>query len=125
MRPGPTGYALARELLRRGVGCVVAAPSKIPRASGDRVNTDRRDAEHRVRLLAAGTLHPVRVPGHEEEVLRDPVRARESARMNLMRARHRLSKLLLRHGIGFEDSNAWTERHQRWLASVVLGWPAA
>ena len=60
---GPTGYGLARELERRGVACVVAAPSKIPRASGERVKTDRRDAEHLVRLLLAGKLHPVRVPG--------------------------------------------------------------
>ena len=63
---GPTGYALARELARGGVECVVAAPSKIPRATGDRVKTDRRDAEHLVRLLLAGKLHPVRVPGAEE-----------------------------------------------------------
>jgi hypothetical protein len=73
---GPTGYGLARELARRGVQCVVAAPSKIPRASGDRVKTDRRDAEHLVRLLLAGKLHAVRVPGPEEEALRDLVRAR-------------------------------------------------
>jgi transposase len=96
---GPTGYGLARELARRGVQCVVAAPGKIPRASGDRVKTDRRDAEHLVRLLLAGKLHAVRVPGDEEEALRDLVRARESVRMDLMRCRHRLSKLLLRHGI--------------------------
>ena len=62
---GPTGYGLARELQRRGVECVVAAPSKIPRGSGDRVKTDRRDAEHLVRLLLAGKLHAVRVPGPE------------------------------------------------------------
>ncbi len=74
---GPTGYGLARELARRGVQCVVAAPSKIPRASGDRVKTDRRDAELLVRLLLAGKLHAVRVPGPEEEALRDLVRARE------------------------------------------------
>jgi transposase len=65
------------------------------------------------------------VPGLEEEALRDLVRARESVRMDLMRCRHRLSKLLLRHGIRFEDGNAWTERHQRWLAGVELQWPAA
>jgi transposase len=122
---GPTGYGLARELAKRATQCVVAAPSKIPRAPGDRVKTDRRDAEHLVRLLAAGQLHPVRVPGGEEEALRDLVRARESVRMDLMRARHRLSKLLLRHGIRFEDGHAWTERHQRWLASIELDWPAA
>jgi transposase len=122
---GPTGYGLARELARRGVQCVVAAPSKIPRASGDRVKTDRRDAEHLVRLLLAGKLHPVRVPGPEEEALRDLVRARESVRMDLMRARHRLSKLLLRHGIRFDDGHAWTDRHRQWLATVQLSWPAA
>jgi transposase len=122
---GPTGYGLARELARRGVGCVVAAPSKIPRASGDRVKTDLRDAEHLVRLLLAGKLHPVRVPGDEEEALRDLVRAREAVRVDLMRCRHRLSKLLLRHGIRFDDGRAWTDRHRQWLATVSLKWPAA
>jgi transposase len=104
---------------------VVAAPSKIPRGSGDRVKTDRRDAEHLVRLLLAGRLHAVRVPGPEEEALRDLVRAREAVRMDLMRARHRLSKLLLRHGIRFDDGHSWTERHRQWLAGVLLQWPAA
>jgi transposase len=122
---GPTGYGLARELERRGVACVVAAPSKIPRACGERVKTDRRDAEHLVRLLWAGKLHPVRVPGAEEEALRDLVRAREAVRVDLMRCRHRLSKLLLRHGIRFEDGKAWTERHRAWLASLELGHDAA
>jgi transposase len=122
---GPTGYGLARELGRRGVECVVAAPSKIPRASGDRVKTDRRDAEHLVRLLLAGKLYPVRIPGAQEEALRDLVRAREAVRVDLMRCRHRLSKLLLRHGIRFEDGRAWTERHRAWLTDVQLAWPAA
>jgi len=122
---GPTGYGLARELVRRGIECVVAAPSKIPRASGDRVKTDRRDAEHLVRLLLAGKLHAVRIPGDEEEALRDLVRAREAVRVDLMRSRHRLSKLLLRHGIRFDDGQAWTERHRRWLETVKLDWAAA
>jgi transposase len=122
---GPTGYGLARELARRQVECVVAAPSKIPRACGDRVKTDRRDAEHLVRLLLAGKLHAVRVPGPAEEALRDLVRAREAVRVDLMRCRHRLSKLLLRHGIRFDDGRAWSERHRVWLAQVELGWPAA
>jgi len=122
---GPTGYGLARELAQRRVGCVVAAPSKIPRAAGDRVKTDRRDAEHLVRLLLAGKLHAVRVPGAEEEALRDLVRAREAARADLMRCRHRLSKLLLRHGVRFEDGQGWTRRHRDWLAEVMLDWPAA
>ena len=122
---GPTGYGLARELARRGVECVVAAPSKIPRACGERVKTDRRDAEHLVRLLLAGKLHAVRVPGAEEEALRDLVRARDAVRQDLMRWRHRLSKLLLRHGIRFDDGRAWTDRHRAWLADVTLAWPAA
>ena len=70
---------------------------------GDRVKNDRRDAEHLVRLLLAGKLHPVRVPGPEEEALRDLVRAREMLRMDLTRAKHRLSKMLMRHGIVFDD----------------------
>jgi len=122
---GPTGYGLARELAGRGVECVVAAPGKIPRAPGDRVKTDRRDAELLARLLLAGTLHPVRVPGDEEEALRDLVRAREAVRVDLMRARHRLSKLLLRHGIRFADGAAWTRRHRDWLVTIALDWPAA
>jgi transposase len=120
---GPTGYGLARELAKRRVECVVAAPSKIPRATGDKVKTDRRDAEQLVRLLLAGKLHPVRVPGPEEEALRDLVRARETLRLDLMRARHRLSKLLLRRGIQFDNGHAWTERHRAWLKTVSLEWP--
>jgi transposase len=122
---GPTGYGLARELAGRGVECVVAAPGKIPRAPGDRVKTDRRDAELLARLLLAGKLHPVRVPGDEEEALRDLVRAREAVRVDLMRSRHRLSKLLLRHDIRFADGAAWTRSHREWLATVTLPWPAA
>jgi transposase len=122
---GATGYGLARELAKRRVECVVAAPSKIPRASGDRVKTDRRDAELIVRLLFAGKLHAVRVPGAEEEALRDLVRAREAVRVDLMRCRHRLSKLLLRHGVRFDDGDAWTDRHRAWLNTIELDWPAA
>ena len=96
---GPTGYVLAREFAKRRVECVVAAPSKIPRATGDRVKSDARDAEHLARLLLAGKLHPVRVPGAAEEALRGLVRARETLRLDLMRARHRLSKMLMRHGV--------------------------
>jgi transposase len=117
---GPTGYGLARELAKRRVERVAAAPSKIPRASGDRVKTDRRDAEHLVRLLLAGKLHAVRVPGDAEEALRDLVRARDAVRQDLMRCRHRLSKLLLRNGIRYEDGGAWTDRHRQWLAQVTL-----
>ena len=72
-----------------------------------------------MRLLLAGKLHPVRVPGPEEEALRDLVRARESVRVDLMRCRHRLSKLLLRHGLRF-GARAWTDAYERWLATIEL-----
>jgi len=89
------------------------------------VKTDRRDAELLVRLLLAGKLHAVCVPGPEEEALRDLVRAREAVRVDLMRARHRLSKLLLRHGIRFDEGSAWTPRHRAWLVGVTLPYAAA
>ena len=95
--------------------CLVAAPSRIPRAPGERVKTDRRDAVRLARLLRLEELTPVRVPGREEEAARDRVRAREDARGDLMRARHRLSKLLLRRGILWEE-RTWTEAHELWLS---------
>jgi transposase len=111
---GPTGYGLARACMAAGIACTVAAPSKIPRAAGDRVKTDRRDAERLARLLRLGELVAVRVPEPHEEAARDLVRAREDARAELMRARHRLSKLLLRYGLVY-DAAAWTLAHDAWL----------
>jgi len=93
---GPTGFGLARALWAAGIGCIVAAPGKIERPAQDRVKTDQRDAERVLRLLMIDGLHAVRVPSTEEEALRDLVRAREDIRGDLMRARHRMSKLLLR-----------------------------
>jgi transposase len=110
---GPTGYRLARACGEAGISCVVAAPSKI-RPAADRVKTDRRDAERLARLLRLGEITSIRVPGPEEEAARDLVRAREDARGDLMRARHRLSKLLLRHGAVY-DATAWTRAHDAWL----------
>jgi hypothetical protein len=97
---GPTGYGLARACAGAGISCVVAAPSRI-RPAADRVTTGRRDAERLARLLRLGEITPVRVPHPEEEAARALVRAREDARGDLMRARHRLSKLLLRHGMRY------------------------
>jgi transposase len=110
---GPTGYGLARACAAAGISCVVAAPSRI-RPAADRVKTDRRDAERLARMLRLGDITAVRVPGPEEEAARDLVRAREDARGDLMRARHRLSKLLLRHGMVY-DATAWTRAHDAWL----------
>src|SRR5262245_9295396 len=123
---GPTGFELARALEAAGVVCVVAAPGKIERPAQDRVKTDRRDAERLVRLLMIGGLHPVRVPSSDEEALRDLIRAREDIRGDLMRSRHRLSKLLLRHDVRYDDTaSAWTAAHRAWLSKVELGERAA
>jgi transposase len=112
---GPTGFGLARALIAAGVETVVAAPSKIVRPAGDRVKTDARDALLLARLLRLGDITPVRVPSPEQEAARDLVRAREDVRGDLMRARHRLSKLLLRHGVVYCGGQTWTGAHDLWL----------
>jgi transposase len=123
---GPTGFVLARKLEAIEVDCLVCAPGLIPRGPSDRVKTDRRDAQRLVRLLAAGELRGVAVPTVEEEALRDLVRAREDLRGDLMRARHRLAKLLLRHEVRFDGPQAnWTQAHLGWLAGVRLEQPAS
>lgn len=114
---GPTGFGLARKLEAAGIGCTVAAPSKIIRPAGDRVKTDARDALLLARLLRMDELVAVRVPTVVEEAARDLVRARDDARTDLLGARHRLSKLLLRRGIVYED-RAWTGGHDAWLRRV-------
>jgi transposase len=116
---GPTGFTLARALTGAGIECVIAAPGKIERPAQDRVKTDRRDAERLVRLLMVDGLYPVRVPSSEEEALRDLVRAREDVRGDLMRARHRVGKLLLRHDIAFDGPGKnWSVKHREWLGRV-------
>jgi transposase len=112
---GPTGFGLARALSAAGLRCEVAASSKLLRPAGDRVKTDARDALNLARLLRLDEVVPVRIPSTAEEAARDLVRTREAARADVMRARHRLSKLLLRHGIVYYDGKAWNERHDRWL----------
>jgi len=112
---GPTGYGLARFLTGRGIRCVVAAPSKMHRPSGDRVKTDARDALLLARLLRLGEITAVTVPSLAQEAARDLVRVREDVRADLMRARHRTSKLLLRQGILWSAGTAWTGAHEQWL----------
>jgi transposase len=114
---GPTGYALYRAAVAAGLRIDVVAPSKTPRAAGDRVKTDRKDAELLVRLLLAGSLAPVAVPSETFEAARDLARAREQLRGDLARVRHRVSKLLLRYGRVYERSGGtWTQRHRDWLS---------
>lgn len=112
---GPTGFGLARFLREREVRCLVAAPSKLQRPSGDRVKTDAKDALHLARLLKLGEIVEVAIPSVGREAARDLVRAREDARSDLMSARHRLSKLLLRQGIVYSGGKAWTTTHDQWL----------
>jgi transposase len=115
---GPTGFGLAREARGRGLEVRVVAPGSIPRAPGDRVKTDPRDSLRLLRLLAAGELSFVFVPSVEDERFRDLVRAIDDLRGDLMRARHRLSKFLLRAGQRYEHGRAWTTRHLGWLRAL-------
>jgi transposase len=112
---GPTGFGLARALRRAGFSCRVAAPSKLQRPSGDRVKTDVRDARHLARLCHLDEITEVAIPDVEQEAARDLVRARDDTRRDLMSARHRISKLLLRQGIVYSGGKPWTLTHQRWL----------
>ncbi len=113
---GPTGFGLMRAATAAGIEVAVVAPSKTPRASGDRVKTDRKDAELLARLLLAGQLHPVAVPPEWLEAIRHLARTREAVRGDLMRARHRVSKLLLLHGRVYPGKSTWGRDHRSWLA---------
>jgi transposase len=111
---GPTGFGLHRYLVERGIECAVVAPGLVPQRPGDRVKTDSRDARKLARLLAGGLLEPIHVPSRELEAARDLVRAREDARLDRMRDRHRLSKFCLRHGRALPTSS-WTVVRRKWL----------
>lgn len=118
---GPTGYVLYWQLTALGAKCEVVAPSLVPSKPGDRVKTDRRDALKLARCYRAGDLTAVWVPDAAHEALRDLVRAREAARGDLLRARHRLSKFLLRHGWRRPESikSPWTNAHLEWIKTKV------
>lgn len=116
---GPTGFELARAGIERGVEVLICTPGSVPKASGDRVKTDRRDAERLLGAWRAGQLSFVRVPSVAEEAFRDLIRAREDARGDLMRHRHRLSKFLLRRELRpAGGEKAWTREWMRWLATL-------
>jgi len=117
---GPTGFGLCRALTAAGLRCAVVAPSKLQRPAGDRVKTDAKDAIHLARLMRLDEITPVSIPSVDQEAARDLVRAREDCRGDLMRARHRLSKLLLRHGIVYYGGKAWTGKHDMWLRHEAL-----
>lgn len=117
---GPTGYVLYWQLTKLGVRCEVVAPTLIPVKPGDRVKTDRRDAEKLARCYRAGDLTAVWVPDAQHEALRDLVRAREAAKQDQLRARHRLGKFLLRQGRRApEGTRAWTGQYLKWVKERV------
>lgn len=115
---GPLGYVLKRQLDAAELPCIVVAPSLIPRRQGDRVKTDRRDARKLAELLRAGMLVAVHPPTEDEESVRDLWRCREDAQQDLVRARHRLGKFLLRRGLVFRDGHTGSQAQRSWLGKL-------
>jgi transposase len=119
---GPCGYALQRQVTTSRVSCDVVAPALIPRKPGERVKTNRRDARKLAELGRAGLLTAVQPPTPEDEAVRDLARARDDAREDRQRSRHRLGKLLLRRGLHYHGRN-WTRGHREWIHGLT--WPYA
>jgi transposase len=122
---GPTGFGLYRAATAAGIAMQVVAPGKTPRGPSDRVKTDRKDAELLARLLLAGSLTRVVVPPPEIEAAREMTRAHDACRRDLMNARHRVSKMLLRHGRVYPKPSTWTAEHRRWLSGQRFDQPAS
>lgn len=123
---GPTGYGIYRQLLHLGVECDVIAPSLIPKRPGERVKTDRRDALRLAQLFRAGELTSIYVPTEEDEALRDLVRAREDMKEDELRAKHRLTKFLLRHDLHPPSGvRKWTYKYREWLNSLQFAHTAS
>jgi len=121
---GPCGYEIYRHLTVQGFDCMVVAPSMIPKKSGNRIKTDRRDAAELSRLYRAGELTPVYVPRLEDEAMRDLTRSREDAKSAERKARQRLSALLLRHGFRYTGRTNWSLAHFRWISDIKMPHPA-
>lgn len=118
---GPTGYFLYRKLRSEQIGCTVVAPSLIPIRPGSRIKTDRRDAAKLAEMFRAGLLTEVRPPSEADEALRDLFRCRDDARSDLTRARHRMSKFLLRRNIIYRQTkHHWGTRHMAWLRALTF-----
>jgi transposase len=117
---GPTGYGLYRQIESLGHECIVVAPSLIPKRSGDRVKTNRRDALSLVKLLRAGELTAVWVPDPRHEAMRDLTRARGAAVEDLRGKRQQVSSFLLRRGLHYPEKKSWTKAHMNWLVSQKL-----
>jgi len=121
---GPCGFVIARHLIKRGYKCVIFAPSKLPRAKGEKIKTDRRDAVMIARALRAGDLRPVHIPNEVDQAIRDLCRARTDAVGELRRAKQRLKAFLLVHGIRYQGKANWGPRHMAYLRELSLPHPA-
>jgi len=121
---GPCGYQIYRHLRAQGLQCDVVAPSMVPKRSGDRIKTDRRDACNLARLYRAGELTAIYVPQEDDEAMRDLVRGRQDAINAQRKVRQQLGGFLLRHGFRYPGKCAWTLAHRRWLAGVRMPHPA-
>lgn len=121
---GVSGYDLYRQLLALEVGCRVVAPALTPRRPGQRIKTDRRDAAKLVRLFRAGELTAIHVPDEHEEAVRDLVRCRDDLRRDVLRWRHRVLKLMTRHGRAYLMGRNWSEAHWRWIRAQRFEEPA-
>lgn len=121
---GPCGYWIYRLLTSLGHCCYVVAPSLIPKKPGQRVKTDKRDAQDLARLLRNGDLEPIYVPEPEDEAVRDLSRARERTMHDLNDARYQLKALLLRNNIRYDGKANWSLKHLRWLTELILPYPS-
>lgn len=121
---GPTGFVLARRLIRLGYDCIVIAPSAVPKAPGERVKTDRRDARKLARLLRAGDLKGIHIPDVADEAVRDLVRARTDASDDRARAKKQLLMFLLRNGFTYTGKTNWTQAHMNYLRGLTMPSPS-
>jgi transposase len=121
---GPCGYGIYRHLTQKGFDCMVAAPSMIPKKSGDRIKNDRRDAAVLARLHRAGELTAVYVPDAQDEAMRDLTRAREDAMAAARKAKQRLNAFLLRHGLTFTGRTKWSKAFFNWLCDIAMPYAA-
>lgn len=121
---GPCGYGIQRYLSDNGFECIVAAPSMIPKKSGDRIKNDRRDAKSLAQNHRAGELTAVYVPDPEDEAMRDLTRAREDAVASTRKAKQRLCAFLLRNGLIYNGRTKWSKAYFNWLSDVAMPHPA-
>lgn len=117
---GPTGFVLARRLIRYGLDCALMSPSKTERKPNEKIKTDKRDACKIARLFRNGDITEVRIPPALDEAVRDACRARTDASDDLSRAKQRLNAFLLRNGFNYSGKSKWTPAHMRYLRELVM-----